>query len=99
MSANLFARIPFKPLLPGARLPDRLVSCIGTTLGIAAAAVGALLMPTLQTAAFLVAPMGASAVLIFAVPASPLARPWPAIGGHLASVALASWSPLSFRTR
>jgi CBS domain-containing membrane protein len=30
----------------------------------------------------LIAPMGASAVLLFAVPLSPLARPWPAIGGN-----------------
>ncbi|SDA15561.1 HPP family protein [Sphingomonas sp. NFR15] len=32
---------------------------------------------------FLIAPMGASAVLLFAVPASPLAQPWPIIGGNL----------------
>ena len=31
----------------------------------------------------LIAPMGASAILLFAVPASPLAQPWPVIGGHL----------------
>ncbi len=30
----------------------------------------------------LIAPMGASAVLVFAVPASPLAKPWAAIGGN-----------------
>jgi len=43
----------------------------------------------------LVAPMGASAVLLFAVPASPLAQPWSIIGGNLVSasvgVAGASW--------
>jgi CBS domain-containing membrane protein len=33
----------------------------------------------------LVAPMGASAVLLFAVPASPLAQPWPTIGGCVVS--------------
>lgn len=33
----------------------------------------------------LVAPMGASAVLVFAVPASPLAQPWSVIGGNLLS--------------
>ncbi|WP_395393223.1 HPP family protein [Novosphingobium sp. BL-8A] len=38
--------------------------------------------PTLP---FLVAPLGASAVLVFAVPASPLAQPWPVIGGDLLS--------------
>lgn len=34
---------------------------------------------------FLIAPMGASAVLVFALPASPLAQPWPVIGGNLVS--------------
>ncbi|OAI39409.1 hypothetical protein AYO38_07745 [bacterium SCGC AG-212-C10] len=34
---------------------------------------------------YLVAPMGASAVLLFAVPASPLAQPWPVIGGNTLS--------------
>ena len=30
----------------------------------------------------IIAPIGASAVLVFAVPASPLAQPWPVIGGN-----------------
>lgn len=34
---------------------------------------------------WLVAPLGASAVLVFAVPASPLAQPWAVIGGNTAS--------------
>lgn len=33
----------------------------------------------------LIAPMGASAVLLFAVPASPLARPWSVFGGNVLS--------------
>lgn len=36
----------------------------------------------------LIAPMGASAVLLFAVPASPLAQPWSIIGGNLVSSAV-----------
>lgn len=35
--------------------------------------------------AWLVAPMGASAVLLFALPASPLAQPWAVIGGNTLS--------------
>ncbi|MFZ3119662.1 MAG: HPP family protein, partial [Variovorax sp.] len=31
---------------------------------------------------WLVAPLGASAVLVFAVPASPLAQPWAVVGGN-----------------
>jgi len=36
-------------------------------------------------AAWLIAPMAASAVLLFCVPASPLAQPWPVIGGNVVS--------------
>ncbi len=36
----------------------------------------------------LVASMGASAVLLFAVPHSPLAQPWPFAGGHLISASM-----------
>ena len=34
------------------------------------------------TTPWMVAPLGASAVLVFGVPASPLAQPWPVIGGN-----------------
>jgi CBS domain-containing membrane protein len=34
---------------------------------------------------YMVAPMGASAVLLFALPASPLAQPWSAVGGNVVS--------------
>ncbi len=36
---------------------------------------------------WLIAPMGASAVLIFVLPASPLSQPWPVLGGHLIAAA------------
>jgi CBS domain-containing membrane protein len=35
----------------------------------------------------LLAPLGASALLVFAVPASPMAQPWPAVMGNTLSVA------------
>lgn len=38
--------------------------------------------------AWLIAPMGASAVLLFALPASPLTQPWPVIGGNTLSALL-----------
>jgi CBS domain-containing membrane protein len=48
--------------------------------------------------AILIAPMGASAVLVFCLPASPLAQPWPVIGGNLVSaligVTCAHWVPM-----
>ena len=47
-------------------------------------------------APFIVAAAGASAVLVFAVPASPLARPWSVLGGSLVSalvgVFVARWT-------
>ncbi len=39
---------------------------------------------------WLVAPLGASAVLVFAVPASPLAQPWSVIGGNVISALIGS---------
>jgi CBS domain-containing membrane protein len=46
---------------------------------------------------WLIAPMGASAVLLFAVPASPLAQPWPVFGGNviaaIVGVTCAQWIP------
>lgn len=47
--------------------------------------------------AWIVAPMGASAVLVFCVPASPLAQPWSVVGGNvlsaLAGIACGLWIP------
>lgn len=76
----------FRPLLAGAILRDRLIACVGVVLSLG-------LTGALCSLAFgrdphfplLVAPVGASAVLLFAVPASPLAQPWPIIGGNVIS--------------
>ncbi|MFM0308994.1 HPP family protein [Paraburkholderia sp. RL17-383-BIF-A] len=75
---------------------ERLRSCVGALIGIAfTAAITHLLLGSGGNIPLLVAPMGASAVLLFAVPASPLAQPWSIIGGNLVSatvgVACASW--------
>ncbi|WP_229414331.1 HPP family protein [Zemynaea arenosa] len=47
----------------------------------------------------LIAPMGASAVLLFCVPASPLAQPWSIVGGNLVAslvgVTCALWLPVA----
>ena len=47
---------------------------------------------------WLVAPIGASAVLVFGVPASPLAQPWAVVGGNtlsaLVGIACMNWLPL-----
>ena len=63
---------------------------VGAALGIAAAGGVTMLLVGGDAGAlpFLVAPIGASAVLVFCVPASPLAQPWPVVGGDLLSAAI-----------
>ena len=65
---------------------ERLRSCLGALLGIAfTGALTHFLLGSSGNIPMLVAPMGASAVLLFAVPASPLAQPWSIMGGKLVS--------------
>ncbi|MDX8452799.1 HPP family protein [Mesorhizobium sp. VK9D] len=76
----------FVPILAGATLRERLLACIGATIGIALTGmISGLAMGSGPLVAMLVAPMGASAVLLFAVPSSPLAQPWSIIGGNTIS--------------
>lgn len=76
----------FAPILTGATLKDRLIGCLGAMIGICVTGMICNLAiggdPQLP---LIVAPMGASAVLLFAVPASPLAQPWPIVGGNTIS--------------
>ncbi|KTT92295.1 HPP family protein, partial [Sphingomonas sanguinis] len=76
----------FKPLLAGATLPGRLIACVGAVIGIALTIIVCGGLPPLgPDLPIIVAPLGASAVLVFAVPASPLARPWSVVGGNVLS--------------
>jgi CBS domain-containing membrane protein len=76
----------FHPILAGATLKDRLIAsggAFGCLLIVAAiCAHEPLVMAGLPA---LVAPIGASAVLLFVVPASPMAQPWSIIGGNVVS--------------
>jgi CBS domain-containing membrane protein len=73
----------FSPILPGATGRDRLFACLGAVVGIfLSGLVAALFHGDGEALPWIVAPMGASAVLLFAVPASPMAQPWPIIGGN-----------------
>ncbi len=75
----------FAPLLAGAGPHDRIVAAIGAAIGITlTGAIAALYAPPAM-ALFLAGSIGASTVLIFAVPTSPLAQPWPVIGGSTVS--------------
>ena len=76
----------FKPILAGAHLPERLIACLGAVICIALTIIVCAGLPLAPAdVPIIVAPLGASAVLVFAVPASPLAQPWPVIGGNILS--------------
>lgn len=83
-------RMPrFRPILAGARPGDRLLACAGALVAVSVTGViGVLVLGSSAALPFIVAPVGASAVLVFAVPASPLAQPWPVIAGNVVSALL-----------
>ena len=70
---------------------ERLRAAVGAGIGmlltalLAQLCIATHLMPS---AVWLVAPLGASAVLVFCVPASPLAQPWSVVGGDTLSAAV-----------
>jgi CBS domain-containing membrane protein len=88
----------FRPILAGATLRERMVGCLGALAGITLTGlICGWFFGQGPHIPLIVAPMGASAVLLFAVPASPLAQPWPIIGGNTISafmgVLAAHWIP------
>lgn len=77
----------FWPAPIGVDWRERLRVVVGATLGILVTAfvchsAGASASPAWP---WLVAPLGASAVLVFGVPSSPLAQPWAVVGGNTLS--------------
>lgn len=76
----------FRPILAGATLRERLLACLGATLSIGFIGfICAVMMGDDPHAPLIVASVGASAVLMFAIPSSPLAQPWPIVGGNTIS--------------
>lgn len=83
MNVEQISRRLFEPILAGATLRDRIIGCLGAMLGVGLTGLlGWLSLGRDQALPFLVAPMGASALLLFVVPASPMAQPWPIVGGN-----------------
>ncbi len=78
-----------KRLVPGlgpVSPAERLRACCGALVGILVTGlVSRLAYGDAGVLPLLIAPMGASAVLLFAVPASPLAQPWSILGGNTIS--------------
>lgn len=76
----------FSPILAGATLYDRVLASAAALIGIAITGfLSGLIAGKAPHLLLLVPPMGASAVLLFAVPSSPMAQPWPTIGGNVIS--------------
>jgi CBS domain-containing membrane protein len=76
----------FAPILVGGRFGDRARASAGAAAALALVGLlGALLHGDGPATPWIAAPIAASAVLVFAVPASPLAQPWPTVGGNVLS--------------
>jgi CBS domain-containing membrane protein len=81
LKLNLFA-----PILAGVTLRERLLACLGVLIGVTLTGlITALVCGKGAALPYIVAPIGASSVLLFVIPASPLAQPWPIIGGNTIS--------------
>lgn len=94
MSAILSWLRSFLPVPVTAGRRERWLGCLGAGLGLLGTEW--LSRQTFGDAnPWFIAPMGASAVLLFAMPASPLAQPWSIVGGNLVSaligVGCAQW--------
>ncbi|OED50279.1 hypothetical protein AB838_02730 [Rhodobacteraceae bacterium (ex Bugula neritina AB1)] len=75
----------FKRALPPASLRMAVLAGLGAFLAIAVLS----LLTTHANILLLMAPFGASCVLLFAVPASPLSQPAHVVGGHVLATAVA----------
>lgn len=85
MTALLAFAYRLVPALPRITPKEMLRITLGALIGIGLTGfVTALLVPG-SALPLLIPPLGASAVLLFGVPASPLAQPWSIIGGNMVS--------------
>ncbi|MBI5924639.1 MAG: CBS domain-containing protein [Aquabacterium sp.] len=72
---------------PSMSRAERLRSAFGASLAIAVCAWSLVLIPA--SAYWLMAPVGASVVVLFALSQSPLAQPWPVLGAYVSATASA----------
>lgn len=78
------------PALPAFYLTEQARAGIGALLGIGLCVLAITFLDALGIPGlFLVAPLGATAVLVFCVPNSPLAQPWSAVTGNVISALVA----------
>jgi CBS domain-containing membrane protein len=67
---------------------EKVISAVGGFTGIFLVLYVTSHFVEMNSAGLIIASMGASAVLLFAVPHGPLSQPWPVVGGHLLSAAI-----------
>lgn len=78
--------LAFKPARLQADRVERIRACVGALIGIFVTGISSFwLIGNTPQLPMLIAPLGASAVLLFAVPNGPLAQPWPIVGGNTLS--------------
>ncbi|MEO7953040.1 MAG: HPP family protein, partial [Polaromonas sp.] len=77
----------FRPARTGVNTRERLRLVAGALIGVFLTALLCHLVggAVARSLPWLVAPLGASAVLVFALPASPMAQPWAVVGGNTLS--------------
>ena len=74
-------------------LGERMISSLAVAAGVFF--VVAVSMQVLDSPGYLVAAVGASACILFCLPASPLAQPWSVVGGYLLSATVGVAVPLA----
>lgn len=87
----------FQPLPMKVDARERVRVVIGAAFGIGLTAVLSHWFASESTSMWMIATMGASAVLVFGVPASPMAQPWAVVGGNavaaIVGLACVHWIP------
>lgn len=79
----------FAPAPIAVNYGEQIRACCGALIGVLLTSlVSRMVLGPASGLPLLIAPIGASAVLLFALPASPLAQPWSVIGGNLVSAAI-----------
>ena len=80
---------PIRPYVDPLSLREKLLNAFAAALAMLALGLLLRALPHEGIALPLMASMGASAFLLFVLPHSPMAQPWPLLGGHLLAGAIA----------
>jgi CBS domain-containing membrane protein len=89
----------FKPHVTPVTLTEKLRGALGASIAILLLGLAVRILPQFGYPPLMLASMSAAALLLFATPHSPMAQPWPLIGGNLLAALLGlifSFSGLDF---